>query len=349
VIQLRFDGGEALPIVLAGACVRCACPSATDLADGSPCPSCVAELARSWSAGGAWSAATRRSYATAVASWVAWCSVRGIDPAGIEPGRIDPELAAWVAWSAATGGAYSTVRMRLYGVVSSIRSRSPGVVLDLRPARQALRQLRLKCSSSRGRAPILRADLAAAVDALRGSDLDPLVIARDVALLLVGWSVAARPSELAALTWSDLRADAGIIVADVPRVKTGERTPLPLLKSRDRRLDPIGAVETWRELAQVPIVGDRWRGGPVFVAIRAGRLGAGLSAEGVSDRVALALGRVGLARSGHGLRAGLVTEAIAAGVSVSEIRAITGHSDVGSLDRYVHLAELRDNRATRLL
>ena len=70
-IQLRLGGGDAWPVIVAGACERCATPF-EGVEDRAPCPRCIDEVVSAWtSTGGSWTAATARAYRAAAEAFSA--------------------------------------------------------------------------------------------------------------------------------------------------------------------------------------------------------------------------------------------------------------------------------------
>ena len=69
----------------------------------------------------------------------------------------------------------------------------------------------------------------------------------------------------------------------------------------------------------------------------------------IVKQYAQALGLPAKAYSGHSLRAGLVTSASKAGVSLVKIQQQTGHRSVAMLTRYIRDAQVFENNAAGLL
>ena len=199
-------------------------------------------------------------------------------------------------------------------------------------------------SPQRQARPLLREELVPAIQHGQG-----MLGLRDRALLLMGFSAALRRSELVGLDVEHLeRVHEGIVV-HLQRSKTdqhgqGRRIAVPYGRTS---ACPVNAVDSWMKSAQIEC-------GPLFRAInKSGRVGVSrLSAQSVSlivKRHADALGLDPQAFSSHSLRAGLVTSAAKAGVSVSKIQAQTGHKSLAVLARYIRDASIFENNAAGLL
>ncbi len=161
---------------------------------------------------------------------------------------------------------------------------------------------------------------------------------RDAALLLLGFSAALRRSELVALQISDLKVDQQGMTVHIRRSKTdpfcrGQSVQVPW--GTRVALCPIRAVQAWIEHAELS-------NGPIFRAVdRYGNVGTlGLNSQSVALIVKRLAAQVWDEKaadefSGHSLRAGFCTDAAQRGLSVFEIRQISRHRSVVSLDRYV--------------
>jgi len=170
-----------------------------------------------------------------------------------------------------------------------------------------------------------------------GDDLRGL---RDRALLLVGFAGAFRRSELVAINCKNLEWAHGGLIVTLQRSKTdqegrGRCVPIPRGSSD---LGPVKALDAWMRSAGI-------EEGRVFRAIDChGNInGDGLSPESVARIIKKRAAAVGLdpARfSGHSLRAGFVTNAVAAGAPEWAIRRVTGHKSDAVLHCYMRQVEL---------
>ena len=258
----------------------------------------------------------------------------------------EPEaLAGYVADLADHGYKPATISRRLSGIARAHRlagieppTRHPQVGEVASAAR------RLLGTAHREAEPITATLLARMVRSLDGSS--PLV-ARDRALLLVGFAVALRRSELVALDVADLaEVDEGLIVT-VRQSKTdqeSEGATIGVAYGSSLKTCPVRAVRAWVKLAEI-------EDGPLFRPVdRHGHIGAGrLSDRSVSRIVQRAASAAGLDPerfSGHSLRAGLITEAARRGYSERAIARTSRHASVAVLRRYVRHADIWTENVT---
>jgi integrase len=179
---------------------------------------------------------------------------------------------------------------------------------------------------------------------------DSLIGRRDACLLLLGFAMAARRSELVALTVEDLTATADGLVVTIRRSKTdqegqGRQTGVPY--GSNQMTCPIRATQTWLEASGIET-------GPLFRSVdRHGRLGnSALSDKAVALIVKRAAERAGLNPNrfaGHSLRSGMATSAARGGATEAQIMEQTGHRSLTVLRRYIRRGTLFDENAASKL
>jgi integrase len=248
----------------------------------------------------------------------------------------------------------STLRRKLSSI--SMAHQTAGYETPTKTA--AVRLVMQGIERTRGTAPHQKVaavadDLARMLDALPGSirSGNPtsrrLLLARDRALLLVGFSGAFRRSELVALQRSDVDFKSGKLILTLRRSKTdqrGEGRQIGIEPQADPLHCPIRALKAW--LKESGIIA-----GPLFRGIdRHGRMGEdALSADGVVIVVKRAAESAGFDPSvyaGHSLRSGFATSAAEAGCDDRSIMKQTGHRSRAMVDRYVRSAQVFDNNAS---
>lgn len=193
-------------------------------------------------------------------------------------------------------------------------------------------------------APLLREDVLALLDTLQGKKG-----IRDRALILVGFAAALRRSELVGLDVEHLEFVKEGMLVQLLRSKTdqdgtGRKIAVPYGRTV---ACPVMAVKNWLDVAAIQT-------GPVFRSVnKSGRVAPQrLSAEAVSLIVKAGTKSLGLPAetySGHSLRAGLVTSAAKAGVSIFKIQEQTGHRSQSMLMRYIRDANAFEDNASGLL
>ncbi|WP_246410686.1 site-specific integrase [Methylobacterium fujisawaense] len=288
-------------------------------------------------AGASRSDRTRAAYSSALGVFVTWCREAGADPMPADPLTV----AAYVAHLADTGRKPATIDLHVAAIAAAHRAggfdnptASEAVKATIRGARRALgtRQTRKAPAT----AETLRKMLRKIPDGPAGL--------RDRALILLGFAAALRRSELVALDVADLERVPDGIIVHVRRSKTdqegaGQEIAVP----RGAKLKPCEALDAWLKVAGITA-------GPVFRAV--GKGGA-VSAERLTDRSvadivkrhASAAGLDASLFSGHSLRAGFVTSALAAGADVLKVMHVTRHTAVTTLQKYDRRARAFDDHA----
>ncbi|MFJ8657425.1 tyrosine-type recombinase/integrase [Streptomyces rochei] len=296
---------------------------------------------------------TTRAYAADWRVWEAFCAQLQIPTTAATRGT----LRAFVdyLWTR-QHAAYSTIDRRLAGVTVTLRQQH-SVVVDpeaTKAARELLKDYRKKAAENeepergRGKAPAMRLNDLHRIVTLCGTDLFGL---RDRAMLLLGFSIAARRAELAGLRLRNIRDDDNGLLVHVAVSKTDPRTvPVPFGSNPD--LCPVRAWKTWAAAAHI-IDPDRH----AFRRIHhTGKVQPhGLSPQRAGDLITAAGLRAGYEDlfTGHSVRSGLATEARRAGKDRKAIAAITGHKDGSKvLDGYMQIVDRwgeQDNALVGLL
>lgn len=275
--------------------------------------------------------ATRRAYRSDLAHFLKW---GGSIPASKE------KIAAYLASQASTHRV-ATLRRRV--VALGLAHTTQGYS---NPCASALVKATLKGisrvhgSAQKQVAPAVREDIFVMVRGLSG-----LKGIRDRALLLLGFAGAFRRSELVALNIDDLEFVERGLVVHLRRSKTdqegvGRKIAIPHARGA---VCAVRGVRDWLDTSGI-------NEGPVFRPINRhghmdqSRLSGHAVALIVKER-ATAAGLNADQYSGHSLRAGLITSAAQAGVSVWKIKAQSGHRTDAMVSRYVRDADLFTNNA----
>ena len=161
-------------------------------------------------------------------------------------------------------------------------------------------------------------------------------VARDRALLLIGFAGAFRRSELVAIRVEHITWLTNGIEIELPRSKTdqlGKSRQVFIPTGSIERRCPIRALEKWLAIARIS------EGFVLRSVSRHGNIGGhGLTAHSVALVVKASLERAGVqpeVYSGHSLRAGYVTTATEAGLQPYEIVETTGHKSMTTLAKYI--------------
>jgi integrase/recombinase XerD len=159
---------------------------------------------------------------------------------------------------------------------------------------------------------------------------------RDRALIAVLTAGACRINEALLLTWDDISAD-GVVTILGGTTKTGEGRDFALPASA------LAHLQAWRKLCPVSQNGWIFPGSPV-----ANPLGVRAAQYRISG-LAESLGLKGV--SSHSFRRSALTAAHASGLSLAEVAAVSGHSSLASLQKYLDkgAAKVKANAARNLL
>ncbi|MFD7867977.1 tyrosine-type recombinase/integrase [Streptomyces sp. NPDC059783] len=293
---------------------------------------------------------TTRAYQADWKTWTAFCAQLQIPTTAATRGT----LRAFVdyLWNREKR-AYTTIDRKLAGVVVTLRQQHQ-VVVDpeaTRAARELLKDYRRRAAEDeepergRGKAPAMRLDDLSRIVALCDTDIFGV---RDRAMLLLGFSIAARRAELAGLRLRNIRDDENGLLVDVRVSKTEPRTvPVPFAQNSD--LCPVRAWKAWQQAAQII--------DPNLHAFRrihhTGSVQPqGLTPQRAGDLITAAGLRAGFEElfTGHSVRSGMATEARRKGKDRKAIAAITGHKDGSKvLDGYMQIVDQWDENDNALI
>lgn len=289
---------------------------------------------------------TRRAFRGDWKMWLAFWAMAERDGHEPEPLRADPaHLVAFARWLATPGpmpdgehrdrAAPESIRRRLTGVMAGWSDRGVDYPRGIsKEARRFVKSHETRLiehgePTGRGQAQPLRVeDLRKIADA---TDTTTLAGARDMALVLLDFSIGGRRSELAHLDVEDIVGTPDGIEIHVRKSKTGHREPA-ITYQQNPATCPVRAWERWSERSALTT-------GPAFVTVdRHGNLGARMSGEAVGEVIARAGKRAALPYriTGHSARRGFATEARRAGHSVEKIADQAGwQRNSAVLHRYI--------------
>lgn len=174
---------------------------------------------------------------------------------------------------------------------------------------------------------------------------------RDRSLILAGFAMAGRRSELSDLRVSDLRWTESGVVITCRRGKTdqaGAGYGKAIVAGRDSETCPVRALREWLHEARIN------DGGPVFRSVdRHGNVSTQpLNPGSIARIVKAAAWRAGLDPaniSAHSLRSGMASQAAKNGAEERSIARTTQHKSIRVLRRYIHAGTLfEDNASGRL-
>jgi integrase len=284
---------------------------------------------------------TTRAYAGDWKTWEAFCTQLQIPPTAATRGT----LRAFVdyLWNREKR-AYTTIDRKLAGLVVTLRRPPYNVLVDpdaTRAARELLKDYRKKADAAeepargRGKAPAMRlVDLRLIVSKC---DTDIFGL-RDRAMILLGFSIAARRAELAGLRLRNIRDDDNGLLVDVRVSKTEPRT-VAVPYGQHAATCPVKAWQAWRDAAQIA---DPDRHAFRRIHHTGSVQPQGLTPQRAGDLITAAGLRAGFEElfTGHSVRSGMATEARRAGKDRKAIAAVTGHADGSKvLDGYMRIVD----------
>jgi len=279
---------------------------------------------------------TRRAYATDWAAFQAWGEALQLAALPAEPVTV----ARYLAHLADSGLKASSITRAASAIRYAHRAAGHEPPTGAEGVKAVMRGIRrIKGTRPRRVAPAT----AEALEQMLAGLPDTLTGLRDRALLLTGFAAARRRSEIVALTFDDVERVKGGALLHIRRSKTdqeGKGTAVPV--PNGKRFKPIEALDRWLAAAGITQ-------GALFREIdRHGRVGhealSDRSVARIVKRAARAAGLDDRLFSGHSLRAGFVTSALADDVDPLKVMKITGHVDPKTLAIYDRReAELDDH------
>jgi site-specific recombinase XerD len=287
-------------------------------------------------------ASTRRAYESDFRIFEGYCIERGL----VALPAIAGTVAAFLAWQNGQGAKPSTIGRRVASILHAHKMAGSPSRTDDERVRAVMRGIR----RSRGVAPVKKAPaIAGTVQAMCANAGGRVAALRDKAVLLLGFSMAGRRSEIVGLDVADVRETEHGLIVTIRRSKTDqEGAGADVAVPFGSVACPVKALKAWLEAAGI-------ESGPIFRPIgKGGRVSPQrLSGGSVASIVKAHAARLGLDATqfaGHSLRAGFVTSADDRGASIFKIMDVTRHKSVDTLRGYVRNAEMfRDHAGQGLL
>lgn len=253
---------------------------------------------------------TRRAYIWAWGRFTAWCRENGRAtlPCSTET------LTEHVTYLRGIGAKPATIDQAI-GVILAEHNHAETLLPRTTDARASLRGYRRELAETgwapRQATPFTKDSLKQTIAAL---DLSTPRGRRDHVLLVFGFEMMARRSELAALSMADVTDRAEGLEVRIRWSKTDKQSRgrvVALPPQKDAALDPVKLFRAWRD--------ERDGNGPLLCHLDLGGRPAGrLTGAGVNHAVRAAVRRAGLVDpatyTAHSLRAGGLTDALRRGV-----------------------------------
>lgn len=254
---------------------------------------------------------TTAAYASDWRAWLRFADLFNVDPCRASVGLV----VAFIRYLRDEGNAVTTIERRVSGVKRHLRdecglelSSTDNAVVRQELANVARTAEETRTNRGRGQADVLTVKN---IRTISGTLPDDLAGHRDRAILLCGFGIGSRQSEVSALDVEDVEVAAHGLLIDVRASKGGKSRTVAVGYGTHELTCPVRAWTTWLRVSGITT-------GAAFVPIgRYGhpRRGQRISPEGVGDAInrrARAAGIPGRI-TGHSVRAGMATEARRAG------------------------------------
>ena len=282
---------------------------------------------------------TTRAYASDWRQFQAWCDRYQLEslPASATV------IGLYVTSLAKRGLAVSTIRRRAAAIARAHR-RAGHLPATSDPRVLTVMEgiARVHGSAPHKKTALLRDPLLELIDRI---DPTTTVGLRDRAVLLLGFAVGLRRSELVALQVEDLSPSPDGIRIRIARSKTdqqGRGQELLVVYAEPPRPCPVRALRAWIDTTALAA-------GPVFRRVtRTGAVSTPLTAQSVAliiKKRARAAGLDPREFAGHSLRAGYATQAARDGHHPTQIAATTRHQDQRVLAGYIRAGRGKDDIA----
>jgi site-specific recombinase XerD len=287
-------------------------------------------------------AATRKAYASDWRIFSAWCADQGLTSLPAEPAAV----AAFIAAEASKGVKASTLGRRIAAIKHRHRTAGEASPTDDERVKAVVRGTRRTLGSAPRKLAAATSERTIGMSTVARTDIAGK---RDRAILLLGFALAARRSELVALDVEDIQECIEGLRVTIRKSKTDqEGVGATIAVCRGSIACPVAAVKEWLSAAGITE-------GALFRPIRKGGhvTDKRLSAQSVNAIVKEHAGKLGLNAAdfgAHSLRAGFLTSAAARGASIFKMMDVSRHRSVDTLRGYVRDANaFRDHAGAGLL
>jgi len=298
---------------------------------------------------------TKKAYASDWRNFTQWCSIQ-TPPATPLPAT-PQTVALYLTSMAQVGYAWASIR-RVLSTISQAHKlanaeSNPTQHVAVKKVLGGIRRT-IGAAPKNAKDPIRREELVRLLDAVIPPAMTHSILTlrqlRDRALILLGFTLAARRSELVAIKLDDVKRETRMIegkpvpLLHVRSVKsktnqTGEIRWKVIGPAKDPKLCPLRAIDAYLSLRGTEA--DEDHGPYLFCGLSPDEeeYTHGFAADGrevarILKRYAEVAGLDPTKFAGHSLRAGFVTESLLQGLSVLDIIKVTEHTSVDMLKRY---------------
>jgi integrase len=285
---------------------------------------------------------THRAYASDLRSFTAFCQVHGV-----EPMPADPAVVGLYVTHLAETHAVATIERHQVSISQAHKKAGHPNPFAHPELRELIQGIRREKGTAQVKKTALTADLLKqAVDTI---DTSTLQGKRDRAIMLLGFALAARRSEIAALNVEDLRYEGTSLIVTIrfsKTNKTGKLEEIGVPMVRDDKLCAVRAVQAWVEASGI-------RSGALFRGFKSGGKGhpttitsERIQGRGIALLVQRLTGRADIPGdfAAHSLRSGFITSAAQTpGVTEARIMDVSRHKSTEILRGYVRRANVLDD------
>ncbi|GKU84150.1 site-specific integrase [Niallia sp. NCCP-28] len=282
---------------------------------------------------------TKKSYSADWKHFTEWCTFHNVSPL---PASV--ETICFYLTELAETHKFSTIRRRLSSISEAHKLKqhiSPTKSMEVVALVEGIK--REKGSRQKPKKALMLPILPKLIDQM---DTTTIAGIRDKAIILLGFALASRRSELVALNIEDLEFhDFGVDVR-VRETKTKNDDLIKGVIFSNNEYCPVKATEQWIEAANL-------HSGALFRSIdRHQNINGRLSDKWIALIIKKYIEAAGLNPkdfAGHSLRSGLSTSAAMMGMTDISIMKQTGHKTREMVDRYVQAGQRYKNNASSIL
>ena len=256
-------------------------------------------------------------------------------------------VSLYLTYLATKDNKISTIKRRIVSI--GVVHRMKGHYLDTKhPAivENLLGIKRRKGVKQKGKKPLLINDLKQLINVIDEENSSEIKIARDRAIILLGFGGGFRRNELVSIDYEDLEFVNEGIKINIKKSKTdqfGEGFIKALPYFDNSHYCPVKSIQSWIKISKI-------NQGSIFRKFHKGikLSNIRLSDQSVALLIKYYLDLAGIDNknySGHSLRSGFATSAAEAGAEERSIMAMTGHKSTEMVRRYIKEANLFKNNA----
>jgi site-specific recombinase XerD len=296
-------------------------------------------------AAASWATSTRASYASSFRIFSEWCAEHGLSALPTSPAAV----AAFIGDQATSGMKVATLGRRISAIKYKHGMENMDSPTDSELVKSVLRGARRTLGVAPRRMAPATSEKTIAMAALATLTSRKIAGKRDRAILLLGFSLAARRSEIVALDVDDLEECPEGLRVRIKKSKTDQESKgVTIPVCRGSIACPVQALREYLDAAGIV-------SGPVFRRILRGDhpTDRRLTAQTIAKIVKSHAAKLGLDYknyAAHSLRSGFLTSAAAAGKSIFRMMDISRHASVDAVRIYVREADaFRDHPGDGLL